>query len=108
MTQFHSLRRRVAAALHSEGGKATVDFTTLPADRQKPWLDDADRVIPVILEACAGLADQRDPEKPGNYLFPRERIGSAMKGLFIGHPDWECPIGDPWCFKNCGNYGCGN
>lgn len=21
---------------------------------------------------------------------------------------WECPIGDPDCTSNCGNYGCGN
>lgn len=108
MTRFHSLRRRVAAALHSEGGKATEDFHAMSKDRQKPWLDDADRVIPIVIDACAGVADQRDPEKPANYLFSRERIGSAMKGLFVGHPDWECPLGRDDCFQNCGSYGCGN
>jgi hypothetical protein len=109
MTQFHSLRRRVAAVLYSEGGKRPAEaFHELPQDRQAPWLEDADRVIPVVIEACAGVADARDPEKPGNYLIRREYIGSHMKGLFVGHPDWECPIGRDDCFKNCGSYGCGN
>ena len=108
MTQFHSLRRRVAAVLFSEGGKNTGDFHALSKDRQAPWLADADRVIPVVIEACAGLADARDPEKPTNYLIRRELIGSHMKGLFVGHPDWECPMGYDHCWQNCGDYGCGN
>jgi len=108
MTQFHSLRRRVAAALFNEGGKNTEDFHSLPKGRQAPWLADADRVIPIVIEACAGVADARDPEKPGNYLIRRELIGSHMKGLFVGHPDWECPLDRDDCFQNCGSYGCGN
>jgi hypothetical protein len=103
MTQFHSLRRRVAAALHSEGGKAGEDFHAMSPERQRPWLEDADRVIPIVIEACAGVADARDPEKPANYLIRREHIGSHMKGLFVGHPDWECPLGLDDCFQNCGN-----
>ena len=23
-------------------------------------------------------------------------------------PKWKCPINDPDCTSNCGNYGCGN
>ena len=108
MTQFHSLRRRVAAVLFSEGGKNTADFHALSKDRQAPWLADADRVIPIVIEACARVADVRDPQQPENYLIRRELIGSYMKGLFVGHPDWECPIGRDDCFENCGSYGCGN
>lgn len=105
---FHSLRRRVAAALHSEGGKASEDFHAMSKDRQAPWLADADRVIPIVIEACARVADARNPEKPTEYLICRELIASHMKGLFVGHPDWECPIGRDDCFQNCGSYGCGN
>lgn len=84
----------------------------LSKERQAPWLADADMVIPVIIEACARVVDQCDPDKPNNYLFKREQISSVMKGLFVGHPDdedaWECPISYPGCTKNCGSYGCGN
>lgn len=106
MTQFHSLRHRVAAALHSEGGKATEDFHAMTKERQAPWLADADRIIPLVVEACSGIADLRD--NFGNYLIRRDHIGSHMSGLFVGHTDWECPIGQDDCFKNCGGYGCGN
>lgn len=117
MSQFHSLRRRVAELLYrgllTEPTVARTPWDSLSKERQEPWLADADMVIPVIIEACARIADQKDPEKPANYLFPRELIGSAMKGLFVGHPDddgdpWECPISNPNCSENCGSYGCGN
>ena len=67
MTQFHSLRRRVAAVLFNEGGKNADDFHALPKDRQAPWLADADRVIPIVIEACAGVADARDPVSSGAF-----------------------------------------
>jgi hypothetical protein len=113
MSQFHSLRRRVAALLYrgpSMEANPTVPWDTLSKERQAPWLADADMVIPVIIEACARVADQRDPEKPANYLIRRKNIGSVMKGLFVGHPDeeWECPIENPDCLENCGAYGCRN
>lgn len=116
MSQFHSLRQRVAQLLYRgpgmEASVAKTPWDDLGKDRQAPWLADADMVIPVIIEACARIADQRDPEKPGNYLIRREHIGSVMKGLFVGHPEdedaWECPISHPGCSQNCGNYGCGN
>ena len=108
MTKFHSLRRRVAAALYSEGGKADRNFHDLPDAKQKSWLEDADRVIPIVVEACANVADALDPEKPTNYLLRREHIGSHIRGLFVGHPDWECPLGFDHCYQNCGDYGCGN
>lgn len=118
-SQFHSLRQRVAKALYEEpplhsnhAPVSRIPWNDLDGERKAAWLADADRVIPMVIEACARIADQKDPEKPANYLFPRERIGSAMKGLFVGHPDedgvWECPIAHPNCFENCGSYACGN
>jgi hypothetical protein len=108
MSQFHSLRRRVAASLWAENKRPIKEFHKLPDSQKKSWLDDADRVIPMVLEACANVVDQKDPEKPANYLIKRENCASVIKGLFVGNPEWECPIDSPGCFKNCGSYGCGN
>jgi hypothetical protein len=79
-------------------------------ERQSGWLSDADVIVPIVVAACCVVVDQTDPEKPANYLFKRENLSSVIQGLFLGAPDdeWECPIDEPSCTKNCGNYGCGN
>lgn len=90
-TRMNSLRHRVARLLYNDGAEIVrPEWEELPPDRKRPWLEDADRVIPTVIEACALVADQANPEKPTEYLFPRERIGSAMKGLFVGMPSDEC------------------
>ena len=106
-----SLRQRVARSLYGDGARiARPQWDDLPAERKRGWLSDADRVIPIVVKACALVAEQKDPDKPSNYLFPRERIGSVMEGLFVGMPseEWECPIGVGDCTENCGRYGCKN
>jgi hypothetical protein len=115
VSQFHSLRQRVARLLYrgpTTPPPSQIPWDELSKERQSGWLADADMVIPVIIEACARVADQRDPDKPANYLIKREHVASVMKGLFVGHPDnedeWECPISYPGCTEDCGNYGCGN
>ena len=82
-----SIRERVAKALYSNTGAQITPWVDISPDRRAGWLSDADVVIPIVAEACARVPDQRDPEKPGNYLFNRERIGDAIRGLFIGHTD---------------------
>jgi len=103
-----SLRARVAAALYGEGGKCLEDFHSLSEERQGPWMEDADRVIPVVIAACARVIEQRDPEKPGAYLIRREHLSSHIEGLFVGCNEWECPIGEDGCLSDCGSYACHN
>ena len=92
MSGMNSLRHRVARSIFTEGRAELIPrWAEISPARRKPWLEDADRVILIVLESCSGLADQRDPEKPDNYLFKRENIGSAMRGLFIGWPSDDCP-----------------
>jgi hypothetical protein len=87
--QLGSLRVRVARALYENTRATQTPWADISAARRTGWLSDADVVIPVIVEACARVPDQRDPENPSNYLFPRERIGDAIRGLFIGAPGDE-------------------
>jgi hypothetical protein len=82
-----SIRERVAKALYSNTGAEITPWADISPERKIGWMSDAALVIPIIAEACALVPDQRDPEKPDNYLFPRERIGDAIRGLLIGAPD---------------------
>jgi hypothetical protein len=109
MSAARPIRERVAAAIYAEVGvKTEQDFYNLPPYRAEGWLRDADRAIPIVVRAACRVADARDPEKPSRYLIRRERISSAFEKMLLGSGDWECPIADPECIKNCGSYGCGN
>ena len=85
--QLGSIRERVAKALYSNTGAQITPWVDISPDRRAGWLSDADVVIPIVAEACARVPDQRDPEKPDSYLFTRERIGTAIRNLFVGAPD---------------------
>jgi hypothetical protein len=84
-----SIRDRVARALYGNTGAQITPWEDISSERKAGWLSDADLVIPIVAEACARVPDQRDPEKPGDYLFPRERIGNVIRGLFIGDSDGD-------------------
>mgnify|MGYP001080586707 CR=1 FL=1 len=84
MSELGSLRERVARALYENTRAPTSPWDEMPPERKRGWLSDADVVIPIVAEAAARVPDQRDPEKPTNYLFRRERIGDAIRGLLIG------------------------
>lgn len=43
--------------------------------------------------------------------YPQKEIDSCGKHFYCRYweePEWNCPINDPNCKDNCGNYGCGN
>lgn len=57
-----------------------------------------------------------DP-KPENVLqwlisngYPQSEIDSCGQHFYCRYweQEWSCPINDPNCKENCGNYGCGN
>lgn len=93
--RMNALRHRVARTLYEDGAVITrPEWPDLPAERRRPWLADADRIIPIVLEACAGVADETDPEKPTNYRHRREHISAAIKGLMVGMPSDDPESGD--------------
>ena len=104
--ELKTLRYRVAEALYLEGGKAPGLFSQLSQASREAWLQDADRVIPIVIEAACRVVDQRQSDKESAYLIRRESLSGALQGLFLG--GFECPIDDPDCVENCGAYGCGN
>jgi hypothetical protein len=43
--------------------------------------------------------------------YPQKEIDDCGKYFYCRYwkePVWNCPINDPECKENCGNYGCGN
>ena len=78
------LREQVAEALYEAAPSTKAAWAELPPERQAGWYDDADLVLGIVLQAAAWIADARDPEKPGAYLFRREHIGSNIRGLRYG------------------------
>ena len=36
------------------------------------------------------------------------KASNASLRSILSMNDWVCPLGDPNCKSNCGNYGCGN
>lgn len=74
-----SLRERVAEALYNEPTKSPmnrVPWERLDADRQAAWLDDADRVIPLVLDFTADALGNccADPNVPRlvRNIYPRQ------------------------------------
>lgn len=41
--------------------------------------------------------------------YPQKEIDSYGQYFYCRHwEEWKCPLNDPKCVENCGNYGCGN
>ncbi len=85
LTELRSLRDRVAEAIRGDGSDlCDQPWDTLSDEKRSGWLGDADRAIPVVAEAAARIVEQRDPEKPANYLIRRERLADAITGMMLG------------------------
>lgn len=80
-----SLRERVARAIYED--RDADNWDALPEERRKFWLGDADRVIPVVLDAVTRVIDQRDEDSA--YLVARENLADVLRGTFLGAPDEE-------------------
>lgn len=106
------LRERVARALYEEGwneGAEKREWAALAAEKRDPWLRDADRVIPIVLDAVKRLIIQRHPDDLRRYLIARANLADVITStLWTGDFDFECPLGDDACHVNCGAYACGN
>ena len=41
----------------------------------------AAKAVALVSQEAARLADMRDPEKPANWMFPRDKVAAIMRGI---------------------------
>ena len=84
MVEVSNVIIRAAAKLYGEGDEEKEnEFYRLYPEKQKPWIEDVQRVMPVISESIANFTVTHDPEKPNNYLHKREHLDDEIKARYV-------------------------
>lgn len=112
-------------------------WNDLSASRKGAWLGDADRVITAmsreladvlrVVYAAQSFVDNCPSDDAGSpYMVEgacdgefdtlvaaagnlgERATAELLSTLKAASTDWRCPINNPDCRANCGNYGCGN
>lgn len=82
-------REQIARALyHNTPTPPQTPWENLGNQAKRGWLSDAQIALGIASEYFAYVAEERDPDKPANYLRRREDIAPAIRGV-VFTPDGE-------------------